>query len=212
MVSTALHDRLHLTLLRARVQVDELARVAGVSAKVLGCLLANFDPSFTSSQLALVAAALECDPEWLLGLTDTRPDFRAVRRAIASATLVPEPTRTSPIRHRVRSVDLSSFSSAPPDRPRTPPRPGHLAARLAEFLKVQGCTRGAIARAAAIPRHRLDDLAIGRQNDLGVEDFAALVRASGLPAAWWFDCDGSRCIGATPSAQLANLERATSLL
>ena len=209
MVSTALHDRLHLTLLRARVQVDDLARVSGVSATVLGRVLASFAQSFTSSQLALVAEALDCDPDWLLGLTDTRPDFRAVRRAIKSATPAPEPTRPSPIKHRIRSVDLSTLSGAPPDRTRTPPRFGHLAARLAELLKVQGCTRGAIARAAAIPRHRLDDLAIGRQHDLGVEDFAALVRASGLPAAWWFVCDDPRCSTAKPSAQVAHCERST---
>ena len=82
-------------------------------------------------------------------------------------------------------MPLSSFGSRSSVAPRDEAVRGQLAARLAVVLGEVGISRGALARAAGIPRHRLDDLATGRQRDLNVEEFAAVVHASGRTTAWW---------------------------
>lgn len=185
MVRITLRDRLELTLLRTRVSVGDLVRFTSIRAEVFDRVFRGVGASFTSAQLVAVAAALRCEPAWLLGLTDTRPDFRAARRAVAASLATSTPSRRGRAVPRIRSVPLSSFGRRSSAATRHEAVRGQLAARLAAFLEEAGTSRGALARAAGIPRHRLDDLAAGRQRDLNVEELAAVVRASGRTAAWW---------------------------
>jgi hypothetical protein len=183
-----LRDRLRLTLAIARATPDALAALARLPPRRVHAVVTGRVVRVTVRDVAALAVALRCTPDWLLARSEEGPDMRALRAAFAAMRSRPAAAR--PRRRRTPNAPRSVLITASMARVSPTPTPTRRAPsamrsdRLARLLRDAGISRPELTRVTLLRASQVDELCARRAVDPEVTTVVRIAAAIGCPVAW----------------------------